>query len=85
MESIIAIGEIWRAAIRIEDGRSIRQRFDPATAFLTILAIANGAQDRLANGFVLDTPASARRSPHRDRHMEVSFIAKRINNADVKS
>jgi hypothetical protein len=57
---VVAVGQIWRSAVGVAKAGRVWKCLDLTSAFLTVVTIANGAQDRLANGAALNAPACAR-------------------------
>jgi len=58
-KAIVTVEQIRRAAVVIENVRGARQRFDPATAFLAVEAIADRGEDRLAVAFAANPTTDA--------------------------
>jgi hypothetical protein len=67
---VIAVGQIWCSAVSVAKAGRVWKYLDLTSAFLTVVTIANGAQDRLTNGPALNTPACARSvsGDHYDLH-----------------
>ena len=45
---VVAVSQIWRSAVGVAKAGRVWKCLDLTSAFLTVVTIANGAQDRLA-------------------------------------
>ncbi|BBU61880.1 hypothetical protein MSC49_18150 [Methylosinus sp. C49] len=67
-KTVVTKGEIRRAAVWIAQEMRMGQSLDPAAALLAIGAIADGADDRLADNLAAHAPAGAGEISGRKRH-----------------
>jgi hypothetical protein len=74
---VVAVSQIWRSAVGVAKAGRVWKCLDLTSAFLTVVTIANGAQDRLTNGPALNAPACARSGSggHYDLHCSLIFEA----------
>ena len=70
---VVAVGQIWRSAVGVAKAGRVWS-LDLTSAFLTVVTIANGAQDRLTNGPALNPPACARRVSGGHYDLQCSLI-----------